>query len=109
ELILQKIDEICKRRNLTYKVDKLFKSNATPCSVNMLECIEKSFIDLDLEPFKLYSGAGHDAQEIAKISDMGMVFVRCIEGISHNPQEDVHIKDLDIACKLFLQILDNFS
>jgi N-carbamoyl-L-amino-acid hydrolase len=33
------------------------------------------------------SGAGHDAQMMAQISPMGMIFVPSIGGISHSPRE----------------------
>src|SRR5215472_5792813 len=33
------------------------------------------------------SGAGHDAQEIAKIGPVGMIFIPSVGGISHSPKE----------------------
>ena len=33
------------------------------------------------------SGAGHDAQAIAAITDIGMIFVPSIDGVSHSPRE----------------------
>ncbi|HSB69809.1 MAG TPA: Zn-dependent hydrolase [Candidatus Methylomirabilis sp.] len=42
---------------------------------------------------ELPSGAGHDAMYIAEIAETGMIFVRCREGISHNPAEFVDPQD----------------
>ncbi len=42
----------------------------------------------------LPSGAGHDAMFMAEIAETGMVFVRCREGISHNPAEFVEPADI---------------
>jgi N-carbamoyl-L-amino-acid hydrolase len=42
---------------------------------------------LDLKTMHLPSGAGHDAQLLAKLGPMGMVFVPSIAGISHSPKE----------------------
>jgi N-carbamoyl-L-amino-acid hydrolase len=36
---------------------------------------------------KLPSGAGHDAQQIARLCPMGMIFVPSVGGISHSPRE----------------------
>jgi N-carbamoyl-L-amino-acid hydrolase len=36
---------------------------------------------------KLPSGAGHDAQQIARLCPMGMIFVPSVGGISHSPKE----------------------
>jgi beta-ureidopropionase / N-carbamoyl-L-amino-acid hydrolase len=33
------------------------------------------------------SGAGHDAQMMARLCPMGMIFVPSIDGISHSPRE----------------------
>jgi len=33
------------------------------------------------------SGAGHDAQMMARLSPMGMIFVPSVRGISHSPLE----------------------
>ena len=40
------------------------------------------------------SGAGHDAMYLADITETGMIFVRCREGISHNPAEFVEPQDI---------------
>ncbi len=40
-----------------------------------------------LNTMKLPSGAGHDAQQIAKLCPMGMIFVPSVGGISHSPKE----------------------
>ena len=41
----------------------------------------------------LPSGALHDAQILAEITDSGMIFIRCKDGISHNPKEFITLKD----------------
>lgn len=40
-----------------------------------------------LEARRLPSGAGHDAQMIARLCPMGMIFVPSIGGVSHSPKE----------------------
>ena len=42
---------------------------------------------LGLSTREMPSGAGHDAQEIARIAPMGMIFVPSVRGISHSPEE----------------------
>ena len=36
---------------------------------------------------RLPSGAGHDAQMMAQIAPMGMIFVPSVGGVSHSPKE----------------------
>ena len=42
---------------------------------------------LGAEPLLLPSGAGHDAQRLAKTADVGLLFVPSVGGLSHCPQE----------------------
>ena len=45
----------------------------------------------------LPSGAGHDAAPLARITPAAMLFVRCKDGISHNPKESVREEDVAVA------------
>jgi N-carbamoyl-L-amino-acid hydrolase len=49
--------------------------------------IEAAAKSLGLPFIHLPSGAGHDAQLLAKLGPMGMIFVPSIAGISHSPKE----------------------
>ena len=49
--------------------------------------IERSAAHLGLATQRMPSGAGHDAQMMAQLSPMGMIFVPSIGGISHSPRE----------------------
>jgi N-carbamoyl-L-amino-acid hydrolase len=49
--------------------------------------IEQSARQLGLASERLPSGAGHDAQMMAQLSPMGMIFVPSVGGISHSPRE----------------------
>ena len=42
----------------------------------------------------LFSKAGHDAMAIAAVTDVGMLFLRCADGISHSPDESVRAVDV---------------
>ena len=52
------------------------------------------------EVIKLVSGAGHDAVAVAPVAPVAMLFVRCFKGISHNPLENVELKDLAAAVQV---------
>jgi acetylornithine deacetylase/succinyl-diaminopimelate desuccinylase-like protein len=54
----------------------------------------------------LLSGAGHDAMAIADITKIGMVFVRCAGGVSHNPAENVDPRDIAAATAAFATFME---
>jgi N-carbamoyl-L-amino-acid hydrolase len=49
--------------------------------------IERAAASLDLHSSRLPSGAGHDAQMMALLGPMGMIFVPSVGGVSHSPKE----------------------
>jgi N-carbamoyl-L-amino-acid hydrolase len=51
------------------------------------------------------SGAGHDAQEIAVIAPVGMIFVPSRAGISHSPKEFSSAADITNGANVLLQTL----
>lgn len=51
------------------------------------------------------SGAGHDAMYLARICPTAMVFVPCLNGISHNEMESATAEDLDAGTRVLGQTL----
>jgi N-carbamoyl-L-amino-acid hydrolase len=56
----------------------------------------------------IISGAGHDAVYMARVAPTAMVFVPCVDGISHNEIEDAKPADLTAGCNVLLNaVLDS--
>lgn len=72
------------------------------------QLIEKSSKDLGFSYRYLPSGAGHDAQEMARLAPMGMIFIPSKDGISHAPKEYSTPQDIangaDVLLKTILLI-----
>ena len=62
-------------------------------AVEVQRAIERSAGRLGLTTQRMPSGAGHDAQMMARLSPMGMIFVPSVRGISHSPLEFTHWDD----------------
>lgn len=64
-------------------------SNSTPAlsDERFMGWIEQSATALGLSHQRMPSGAGHDAQEVAHIAPMAMIFIPSVGGISHSPKE----------------------
>ncbi|WP_312344209.1 Zn-dependent hydrolase [Leclercia sp.] len=54
---------------------------------------------------RLPSGAGHDAQFMASVCPAGMIFVPCLDGISHNVNEHSDPEDLIAGANVLLQVV----
>lgn len=58
---------------------------------------------------RLPSGAGHDGMAMIELCDIGMLFVRCAKGISHNPAESITGDDAGVACRALLRFIEDFK
>jgi N-carbamoyl-L-amino-acid hydrolase len=71
----------------------------------VISLVESTASRLGLSCMRLPSGAGHDAQMLARVCPTGMVFVQSHRGISHNPAEHTDERDLVAGCDVLLQVL----
>lgn len=58
---------------------------------------------------ELMSGAGHDGQAMIHLTDIGMIFVRCRAGISHNPLEHVEVEDMGLAVEALVRTIEGVA
>lgn len=69
--------------------------------------IEQAAREMGLKSRRIASGAGHDAQMIARIAPAAMIFVPSINGISHSPDEFTPPDDLVTGANVLLRVVSN--
>ena len=69
------------------------------------EIIKNQAEKMGLSTKSLPSGAGHDAQEMARIAPMGMIFIPSKDGISHAPEEFSSKEDIANGANVLLQTI----
>jgi N-carbamoyl-L-amino-acid hydrolase len=74
-----------------------------PTDPRLRMAIQEAAIGLGLTTKLMPSGAGHDAQDIARIAPIGMIFVPSIGGISHSPKEFTTASDMANGASVLLQ------
>ena len=98
------VETIAGERAIPMKWVVVQQSEPVICDDKLEGLLETAMTSAGYKPIKLVSGAGHDALLIASVAPVIMLFVKCFEGISHNPLENVEIKDIAAA----LQVGENF-
>ncbi len=104
EAIKKIAEDICKKRKIGMEWNLIQQTKPVTCDKQMNKLLEESIRQLGYELIELVSGAGHDAVPVSAVSPVAMLFVRCFKGISHNPLENVELKDMAAAIK----VSDNF-
>ena len=86
--------EIGASTNTTFAFSVLTNSTPALSDERFMGFIEQSATALGASHQRMPSGAGHDAQEIAHIAPMAMIFIPSVGGISHSPKEYSHPEDI---------------
>ncbi len=73
-----------------------------PTDPRIQAMVAASATELGLTHKKMPSGAGHDAQDVAQIGPVGMIFVPSIGGISHAPKEFSRAEDITNGANVLL-------
>jgi acetylornithine deacetylase/succinyl-diaminopimelate desuccinylase-like protein len=87
--------------------DHLLGENASAqCAPRLISLFARAVEATGAHVVQLVSGAGHDAVPMASLTDVGMLFVRCEGGISHNPAEAVTSEDVAVSIDVLGRFLD---
>ncbi len=76
-----------------------------PTDEEMRRLIAEAAVELGLTYKLMPSGAGHDAQDVARIAPTGMIFVPSVGGISHSPREFTLPEDMANGADVLLQTI----
>jgi N-carbamoyl-L-amino-acid hydrolase len=76
-----------------------------PTDLKIRSLIADAAHDLGLTTKSLPSGAGHDAQDMARLGPVGMIFVPSVGGISHSPREFSRPEDIANGANVLLYTL----
>jgi beta-ureidopropionase / N-carbamoyl-L-amino-acid hydrolase len=85
--ILQRFETIGKEENVQIVCGKPDLEEPALTAPTFRETIQAAAHDAGLQTMELPSGAGQDAQNVARFAPMGMIFVPSQGGISHSPLE----------------------
>ena len=95
--------EIASTTGTTIEFRELARAAPAAATPAVQTAIERAAESLDLRSSRLPSGAGHDAQMMALLGPMGMIFVPSIGGISHSPKELTRWEDCSRGADVLLR------
>ena len=93
ERIRLRAAEIARDTKTSIEFSTSSQSPPANAAVEVQRAIERTAGRLGLATRRMPSGAGHDAEMMARLSPMGMIFVPSVRGISHSPLELTHWDD----------------
>ncbi|WP_411826708.1 M20 family metallo-hydrolase [Luteolibacter sp. AS25] len=100
--------EICRKRQLKIDWHLVQENDAVPCDPELTSLLRASSLKIAGTDRLLSSGAGHDGVAISQAMPIGMIFVRCREGLSHHPAEFASEEDIACGIEVLADFLTNF-
>jgi beta-ureidopropionase / N-carbamoyl-L-amino-acid hydrolase len=87
----------------TFDFKSINENTPAPTDPRVRELIVASARELGLTTKLMPSGAGHDAQDMARLGPVGMIFVPSVGGISHSPRELSRPGDITNGANVLLE------
>lgn len=98
-------EDVARRRQLQVELRPMSATTPTPCAPRVMRVIEEAAAACGLASRRLYSAAGHDAQNLARITEAGMIFIPSRGGRSHRVDETSDGQAIERGANVLLQAL----
>ncbi len=105
EAVRERADGIAGETGTTFSFSRFYLSEAAPTHPIIRDVVEAQARARGLSTLRMPSGAGHDAQSMAKIGPVGMIFVPSRDGISHDSRELTDAEDVTRGTDVLLGTL----
>lgn len=99
------VTEVAGQEGVTVKRRSLARFEPVDFNPELVGLVEEAARALEFSTRRMFSGAGHDAQMIARLAPSAMIFVPSVGGISHNVTEYTDPADLANGANVLLQVV----
>ncbi|HDJ23510.1 MAG TPA: Zn-dependent hydrolase [Candidatus Aminicenantes bacterium] len=103
--ITKTADSISQTRGVDFKFKVIDSTQPVEIQPMIINLLEEEAGKLDYSFLRLPSRAGHDAQILAQVTPVGLIFIPCEDGISHSPEENIRWEDLEKGANLLLNAM----
>ncbi len=98
-------DRSASEETVTCEIRQILDVPAVPFDARVVEAVRSASAGLAYSHRDIISGAGHDAMNVARVAPAGMVFIPCVDGISHNEIENALPDDIVRGANVLLRAL----
>jgi N-carbamoyl-L-amino-acid hydrolase len=103
--VVKEAEVIGRQSGTTFQFEPHAMSEPALTDTHLQAVIAQSAQALQLSTQRMPSGAGHDAQEMAALGPIGMIFIPSVGGISHSPKEYSRPGDIENGANVLLESL----
>ncbi|PLC02909.1 Zn-dependent hydrolase [Variovorax sp. RO1] len=99
------VQRIATKGKVEATVEQVVYFPPQPFTPALVSAVREAAQDQGMTWMNVISGAGHDAVYLARVCPAAMIFVPCLDGISHNEIEDAQPDHLEAGCNVLLQAM----
>ncbi|MEW5822517.1 MAG: Zn-dependent hydrolase [Cyanobacteriota bacterium] len=97
--------KVCRDEGIKLSTKKLARFQPTFFNKEKVNLVEEKAKELGYKSRRLHSTAGHDAQILSKVCPTAMIFIPCVDGISHNINEYAYEQDIEAGANVLLNVV----
>jgi N-carbamoyl-L-amino-acid hydrolase len=99
------LDRLADRERVSIATRRLARFEPVEFDPVMIDLVESTAKQLGYTTRRMSSGAGHDAQMLARVCPTAMIFVPSADGVSHNIAEHTEAADLERGANLLFRLI----
>ncbi len=84
------VEQLANEIGLAHRVEQIFQYAPIAFDADCIQQISRAASELGHSQRPIISGAGHDACYLNRVAPTSMIFVPCVDGLSHNEAEHIH-------------------
>ncbi len=107
--LTQFVKQLGQQENVEIRLERIVRLEPVAFDRDLVGLIERAADARGFKSRRMTSGAGHDAQMIARVCPAAMIFVPSRGGISHNPMEHTDEADLVAGANVLLDVVAGLS
>lgn len=105
ENVMQQVQAELAMLRLQGAMSHVSRAKPTDCSEVVMTAVEDAATGMDYRFMRQPSGAGHDAVYMASLGPIGMIFIPCLNGRSHCPEEWIEPEQLLDGTRVLYQTI----
>ena len=98
----EQVQAICDDIGLELEIEQIFYYAPVRFEESCVNAVRQGAAACDYSMREIVSGAGHDACYMANVAPSAMIFIPCVDGISHNEVEDAKPEWVTAGCDVLL-------
>lgn len=97
------LEQVSEDYGVSVTQERIWKSEVVDFDEACIEIVRQAVARQKTPSREMMSGAGHDAVYVSRVAPTAMIFVPCLDGISHNEAEYASPEDCALGCQVLLE------